>query len=209
MKFIEYKTPNIKGAYLYAPEAPAGPLPLVIWLTGGGKESQLPLTNSLGKYLDQGILAPDCAVLMPAAAYRHNYSTLQPEELVNLTWLVKKEVELEPGNVSLCGWSLGSDAASALAAKVPMLFSRVCLISNWPKAWAREPEKVTTKALMLCGAKEKSAANDWEGLVDKLADAEAYRIEGYDHVIGNNIWLDEKYDLIGWLTGKEEWRYGE
>lgn len=193
MQFIEYKTRNLKGAYLYAPKTEK-PLPLVVWLTGGNDGAQMPLKVSLGKLLDRGELQPDCAVLMPEASYGHNYTTMTREELWTLIFRA-----MEGGNiscaVSLCGWSLGADAAAALSEKDAHLFTRVCLISNYPKAWGGNMPNVPVR--LMVGAKEKSAARDW-GVYP------VERVPGYGHEIGEKIWLDGSIDLLGWLTKKED-----
>lgn len=198
MEFIEYKTRNLKGAYLYAPETEK-PLPLVVWLTGGNDGAQLPLKFSLGKLLDRGELKPECAVLMPAASYGHNYTTMRPEELQELMFQAVDRVSSYFNSYfnrfSLCGWSLGADAAAVLSEKDAHLFTRVCLISNYPKAWhGTEPVK---DYRILVGAKEKSAARDW-------GDYPVERVPGYGHEIGEKIWLDGSIDLLGWLTKKED-----
>lgn len=191
---IEYKTRNLKGAYLYVPESADGPLPLVMWLTGGNDGAQLPLKFSLGKLLDKGELKPDCAVLMPAASYGHNYTTMSIEELEELIRRVSKQLDVNYGNVSLCGWSLGADAAAILSEKDPKWFDRVCLISNYPNAWkGKEP---VSDYRILVGAKEKSASRDW-GVYH------VERIPGYGHEIGDKIWLDEQYSPLGWLIKEE------
>lgn len=193
MQFIEYKTRNLKGAYLYAPETKER-VPLVVWLTGGNDGAQTPLKFSLGKLLEKGELKPECAVLMPAASYGHNYTTMTTKEL-NILLLLSGFAEFDYMNFSICGWSLGADAAAILTASEPDMFDRVCLISNYPKAWnGAEPVK---DYRILVGAKEKSAARDW-GVYP------VERVPGYGHEIGEKIWLDGSIDLLGWLTKKED-----
>lgn len=192
MEWIEYKTKNLKGAYLYAPESEK-PLPLVVWLTGGNDGAQLPLRFSLGKRLDKGILAPNCAVLLPAAAYGHNYTTMTAEELDKLIMLAGNLADFNYMNISLCGWSLGADAAAILTAEDnSFVADRICLISNYPQAWKGEMPPADVQILV--GAKEKSAARDW-------GNYPVERIPGYGHEIGELIWTDKNYDLLGWLTG--------
>ena len=195
MEFIEYKTRNLKGAYLYAPETEK-PLPLVVWLTGGNDGAQMPLKFSLGKLLDKGELKPECAVLMPAASYGHNYTTMTWEEMAHIIEEATRLYQLDVSTVSICGWSLGADAAAMLTSGgTHLLLGRVCLISNYPKAWkGAEPVK---HYRILVGAKEKSAARDW-GVYH------VERVPGYGHEIGEKIWLDGSIDLLGWLTKKGE-----
>lgn len=199
MQFIEYKTRNLKGAYLYAPETDK-PLPLVVWLTGGNDGAQMPLKFSLGKLLDNGELKPECAVLMPAARYGHNYTTMTMEEMDDLwitAWSDIADINrgIDISTTSLCGWSLGADAASILTAEAPTYFDRVCIISNYPKAWkGADPVK---HYRILVGAKEKSAARDWSPYTVE-------RVPGYGHEIGEKIWLDGSIDLLSWLTKKED-----
>lgn len=193
MEYIEYKSRNLKGACLYAPETDKPlPLPLVVWLTGGNYGAQLPLKVSLGKLLDKGELNPECAVLMPEASYGHNYTTMTREELAHIIEEAARLYQLDVSTVSICGWSLGADAVAMLTAGgTHLLFGRVCLISNYPKAWnGAEPVK---DYRILVGAKEKSAARDW-GVYP------VERVPGYGHEIGEKIWLDERIDLLGWLT---------
>ena len=196
MQFIEYKTRNLKGAYLYAPKTEK-PLPLVVWLTGGNDGAQLPLSASLGKYLEKGILKPACAVLMPAASYGHNYTTMTIGEVSTLIFLAHSMCDnIDIDNISLCGWSLGADAAAILTEGCSdNVFDRVCLISNYPKAWKGEMPEIPVRILV--GAKEKSANRDW-GVYP------VERVPGYGHEIGEKIWLDGGIDLLGWLTKKED-----
>jgi len=192
---IEYKSRNLKGAYLYVPEAVIGPLPLVVWLTGGNDGAQLPLRFSLGKMLDEGKLTPNCAVLMPAAGYGRNYTTMDGKELVNLIDWAATKARFDTGNMNICGWSLGADAAAILTNDIPMFFARVCLISNYPKEWdGKEPVE---DYRILVGAREKSAKRDW-GIYP------VERIDGYGHEIGDRIWADEKNSPLDWLIGKEK-----
>lgn len=195
MKFIEYKTRNLKGAYLYVPENVAAPLPLVVWLTGGNDGAQLPLRFSLGKLLDKGELRPNCAVLMPAASYGHNYTTMTVEELAHLIEEATRLYHLNVSTVSICGWSLGADATAMLTAGgTHLLFGRVCLISNYPKAWkGTEPVR---DYRILVGAREASSRRDW-GIYH------VERVPGYNHMIGEQIWLDKSIDLLGWLMKEE------
>ena len=196
MQFIEYKTRNLKGAYLYAPKTEK-PLPLVVWLTGGNDGAQLPLSASLGKYLEKGILKPACAVLMPAASYGHNYTTMTIGEVSTLIFLAHSMCDnIDIDNISLCGWSLGADAAAILTEECSdNVFDRVCLISNYPKAWKGEMPEIPVRILV--GEKEKSANRDW-GVYP------VERVPGYGHEIGEKIWLDGGIDLLGWLTKKED-----
>lgn len=195
MHWISYNTRNLKGAYLYAPESEKQ-LPLVVWLTGGNDGAQLPLKFSLGKLLDRGEIAPECAVLIPVASYGHNYTTMTIDELDDLLALaygLRSDIDME--EIAVCGWSLGADAASILTASEPDMFDRVCLISNYPKAWnGAEPVK---DYRILVGAKEKSSARDWSPYMVE-------RVPGYGHEIGEKIWMDGGIDLLGWLTGKNE-----
>lgn len=200
MQFIEYKTRNMKGAYLYAPEDITRPMPLVVWLTGGNDGAQMPLKFSLGKLLDRGEIAPECAVLIPVASYGHNYTTMTMNDMDDLwgdAWGEIADIgkSIDFSTTSLCGWSLGADAAAILTAENPKYFERVCLISNYPKAWGGNMPNVPVRILV--GAKEKSAARDW-GVYP------VERVPGYGHEIGERIWLDRSIDLLGWLTKKEE-----
>lgn len=188
MEWIEYKTRNLKGAYLYAPDTKE-PLPLVIWLTGGNDGSQLPLKFSLGKLLNDGKLNPDyCAVLMPSASYGHNYTTMTTEELETLVHMTNRAWN----SISLCGWSLGADAASILTmADDPFIADKVCLISNFPEAW--HGKLPAAEVRLLVGANEASSRRNW-------GDYPVERIPGYGHEIGEKIWTDDRYDLLGWLS---------
>lgn len=194
---IKYKTKSVKGAYLYIPEHVSAPIPLVVWLTGGNDGAQLPLRFSLGKLLHSGTLAPECAVLMPAAAYGHNYTTMIMEEMDDLwmdAWVEIADISrgIDVSTTSLCGWSLGADAAAILSADAPEYFERVCLISNYPKAW--DGDEPVRDYRILVGANEKSAKREW-GVYP------VERIDGYGHEIGEKIWLDERHSPLDWLMG--------
>lgn len=196
MEWIEYKTRNVKGAYLYAPESDK-PLPLVVWLTGGNDGAQLPLRFSLGKLLNQGKLKPNCAVLLPAASYGHNYTTMTADELDEMILKAGELADFNYMNISLCGWSLGADAAAILTAESKNQFfaDRICLISNYPNAWKGELPPADVQILV--GAKEKSASRNWGSYPVE-------RIPGYGHEVGEMIWTDYRYDLLGWLTGETD-----
>ena len=203
MHFIEYKTRNLKGAYLYLPKNQNGIIPLVIWLTGGNDGAQLPTKFSLGKYITEEKLKPDCAVLCPASSYGHNYTTMTKTELWNLIDLSAKQDGIKHfSSIGICGWSLGADATANLTYESPEIFDRICLISNWPNAWKNYPERIDKPVKILVGKNEKSSKRDWESLVAKLPDATIERISNYGHNIGENIWLDKNYDLLCWLAGK-------
>lgn len=187
---IKLETKTLKGSYLYTPEEAAHPLPLVVWLTGGNDGAQLPLRFSMGKLLEEGTIKPECAVLMPAARYGKNYTTMSVEELCAQIYRAMTEHNVS-ARISLCGWSLGADAAAILTKDGWHPMRRLCLISNYPKAW--KGQKPETEYRLLVGEKEKSAARDW-------APYDVERVPGYGHDIGEKIWLDKSIDLLGWLS---------
>ena len=134
-------------------------------------------------------------MLLPAAAYGHNYTTMQSDELTELIRRAGERAGIDSENISLCGWSLGADAAAILTAQGSPLFARVCLISNYPKAW--KGAVPVSEYRILVGAKEKSAARDWGAY-------SVERVPGYGHEIGEKVWLEKEVDLLGWLTKIEE-----
>lgn len=198
MKFFPYKTRNLKGALLYVPKESKGPFPLVVWLTGGNDGAQMPLLFSLGRLLKEGAIQPNCAVLMPVASHGHNYRTMTGDELLELVTMAGGETNLDRRNISICGWDLGANAAVVLATKVPGLFSRICLISNYPKALTKKSMEIPL--LLLIGGKEKSAGRDWLGILERMPTASLLIAENYGHEIGEKIWADEGGWLLRWLT---------
>lgn len=198
MKFVEHKSRFIKGAYLYIPDT-EGQFPLVIWLDGGmGRD---PHKNSLGKRIVSGEVKPDCFVLMPCSAPGYNLTSMTADELWSLVDIVKESHRVK--SVSIVGWSNGSDATAKQVAAKPSDFFRVCLISNYTKQWDKCAERITAPVRILLGAKEKSAAKNrsWP-IVDRLKDCELYRVDGYDHMVGDRIWTDNGYCVLDWLSGK-------
>ena len=200
MKFLEYGTKNIKGAYLYTPNNLISNS-LVVWLDGG--LGQMPHTDSLGKLIANNILSPSCFILMPCASYGHNLKNMTSEELWALVDIVKQTHNIK--TVSIVGWSNGSDATAQQVAATPDKFYRVCLISNYTKQWDNCANKITAPVRILLGAREKSAAKNrsWP-IADKLKDCKLYRVEPYDHMIGEEIWTDDNYFVLDWLTGKTD-----
>lgn len=201
MIYIEHKSKHIKGAYLYAPETPEEHLPLVIWLDGGmGRD---PHKNSLGKLIADGVVVPDCLVLMPCSAPGYNLYHVEPAELWALVDEVKKLHSIL--GISIVGWSNGSDAAAKQVAAYEWEFYRVCLISNYSGQWDKCAENITADVRILLGAREKSAAKNrkWP-IVDRLGDCKIYRVEPYDHMIGAKIWTDDRYCVLDWLSGKSD-----
>lgn len=201
MTYIESKGKRIKGAYLYAPEATEEHLPLIIWLDGGmGRE---PHKDSLGKLIADGVVVPDCLVLMPCSAPGYNLSHMTSEEL----WALVREAEKQHFflGFSIVGWSNGADAAANQVAAMPNGFTRVCLISNYSGQWDKCAESIDSPVRILLGAKEKSAAKNrsWP-IVDRLEDCKLYRVEPYDHMIGAKIWTDDRYCVLDWLSGKSD-----
>ena len=201
MTYIEHKSKHIKGAYLYAPEAPDHHIPLVIWLDGGmGRD---PHKNSLGKLIADGVVVPDCLVLMPCSAPGYNLSHMTADELWGLVDAAKGMCDF--ATVSIVGWSNGSDATANVVAAYPEGFYRVCLISNYTKQWDKCAESITSSVRILLGAKEKSAAKNrqWP-IVDRIPDCRLYRVDPYDHMVGAEIWTDERYCVLDWLAGKAD-----
>lgn len=198
MQYIEHKSRYVKGAYLYTPNTEEQ-IPLVVWLDGGfGRD---PHKNSLGKRIESGEVKPDCLVLMPCSAPGYNLKNMTSDELWALIDMVKKQHRVK--TVSIVGWSNGSDATAKQVAAKPKDFFRVCLISNYTKQWDRCAESITSPVRILLGAREKSAAKNrsWP-IVDRLSDCELYRVEGYDHMVGDLIWTDKRYRVLDWLSGK-------
>lgn len=198
---IEYKTRNLKGAYLYAPEGANHPLPLVIWLTGGNDGAQLPLRFSLGKLFAEGAITPSCAVLCPAASYGHNYTTMTPAELRELVQRARDWCWIDRDNISICGWSLGAGAAAELVRQMPGSFARCCIISNRPVAWDKHPEDITLPVWMIAGGREPSGSRGVWPIADRLPDARMEIAQCYGHEIGEKIWTDPRLDVLGWLVG--------
>lgn len=199
---IPYKTRTLKGAYLYAPESANHPLPLVIWLTGGNDGAQMPLKFSLGKLLAEGALTPSCAVLIPAAAYGHNYTTMAVCELRELVQRARDWCWTDRDNISICGWSLGADAAAELVRQMPGSFARCCIISNRPKAWDKHTEEITLPVWMIAGGREPSGRRGVWPIAERLPAARMDVVPGYGHEIGEKIWTDPGQNALGWLTGE-------
>lgn len=200
MEYIEHSTHRIQGAFLYAPNATMI-TSLVVWLDGGmGRE---PHKDSLGKLIANNTISPSCFILMPCSAPGYNLKSMTSDELWFLIDEVKKTHNIK--TVSIVGWSNGSDATAQQVAVTPDKFYRVCLISNYTKQWDNCANKITAPVSILLGAREKSAAKNrsWP-IVDKLKDCKLYRVEPYDHMIGEGIWTDDNYFVLDWLTGKTD-----
>lgn len=200
MKYFPYKTRNLKGALLYVPKDSKGPFPLVIYLAGGKDGAQMPLLFSLGKLLRDGAILPNCAVLMPVADYGRNYMSMTADELLELVTMARGETNLDVRNVSLCGWDKGAVAATMLARTLPYFFSRICLISYYPKMLENKPLDIPL--LLLIGGKEKNVNRDWLNILERMPMASLLVAENYGHEIGDRIWSDEGGWLFRWLTAE-------
>ena len=190
MKTISYKSKNINNALFHEGKGDI----LIVWFDGA--LGQQPELYSLGKLIESGKLNPKYPILMPKAGYGKNGKNItnqELEELINLTGYKK---------VSIVGWSNGSDATALQVAVAPTRFYRICLISNYTNQWKNCAEYITAPVQILLGAKEKSAAKNrsWP-IVDQLKDCKLYRVEPYDHMIGEKIWIDDNYYVLDWLAG--------
>lgn len=193
MKTIQYKSSNVNNALFHEGEGDT----LIVWFDGAF--GQQPELYSLGKLIQSGKLNPKCPILMPRAGYGRNGKNITVQELNDL--IDKTGYE----KVSICGWSNGSDAAAQQVAAQPTRFERVVLISNYTNQWTNCASQITADVNILLGAREKSASNNrsWP-IVNQLQNCKLYRVEPYDHMIGEKIWTDENYFVLDWLVGKTD-----
>ena len=191
MKRIEYKTKNMNGAWLHEADSKV----LIVWFDGA--YGQTPEKYSLGKLIQSGQLNPKYKILMPCAGYGRNGQRITSEELWGLI------NQIHSGPVSIVGWSNGSDATCLQVAAEPTKFERVVLISNYTNQWKNCYDKITAPVRIILGAREKSAAKNrsWPS-VDQLKDCKIYRVQPYDHMVGEKIWTDKNYFVLDWLAGE-------
>lgn len=193
MKNLSYKTVNINNALFHEGEGDI----LIVWFDGG--YGQQPELYSLGKLINSGKLNPKYPILIPRASYGHNTQNITATELndlINLTGYKR---------VSICGWSNGSDATCLQVAAQPSKFERICLISNYSNQWKNCYSEITGEVNILLGAREKSAAKNrsWP-IVDQLNSCKIYRVQPYDHMIGEAIWTDHNYFVLDWLVKRTD-----
>lgn len=193
MRTISYKSKNVNNALLYEGEGDI----LIIWFDGA--YGQQPELYSLGKLIESGKLKPSYSILMPRAGYGRNGQSITAQELNELIELTGYK------KVSICGWSNGSDAVCLQVAAQPRKFERIALISNYTNQWKSCYSQIDSEVCILLGAREKSAAKNraWP-IVDQLKDCKLYRVEPYDHMIGEKIWIDSNYYVLDWLACKTD-----
>ncbi len=164
----------------------------MVWLNG--LESGKPLIdNALCQGLAEGSLTPACNVLCP---WRRNeqFSAADLRELIAYACP-------EARHITLVGHSLGADKCAELVRQDPKLFDRVCLISNYKQQWDKTPEIVQCEVKILVGSTESSGSHYLPWFILTLADGiELYRVDPYKHNIGNDIWYDDRFDVLGWLS---------
>ena len=192
---LNYKTPHMNDAWIYRYP---GSDHLIIWFPGG---SSKPLIDkSLAEKLYKGKLTPKCNVLLP---WKRG-SGPSPKEMRELIEFACPEAK----HLSIAGYSLGADRAARMVRDAPDMFERVVLISNYHQQWDKMVDQLQCETVFLVGFTESSGSGylPWK-ILRKYERGWLYRVAPYKHEIGEKIWLDERFDILGWLSGETDQIY--
>ena len=202
------------GYWLYTPSDPAEQMPLIVYLHGGsGKGSDLNLITSMDgfpQYLQTGALGDVSAyVLIPQLPSAQKGWAEADDSLYRLIQTTVSELDIDTGNISLTGHSMGGTGTWNLAAKYPALFARIAPLSGSAKGTADTVESLhNTSIWAFVGSADTIVPPDSSAeMVAELEEAGgAARItvlDGADHfAVPALTYLDEGIDLIGWLIGE-------
>ena len=193
MEIINFKSKNVNNAIFCNGIGDR----LIVWFDGAF--GQQPELYSLGKLIKNNTIDNKYPILMPRASYGHNGQNITSDELNQLIDITGYK------EVSIVGWSNGSDATCLQVRAQPTKFKRVVLISNYTNQWKNCANEINSQVCILLGAREKAAASNrtWP-IVEQLKDCKLYRVQPYDHMIGEKIWTDQNYFVLDWLAGKTD-----
>ena len=196
--------------WLYTPENASEHMPLIVYLHGGsGKGSDLSLllgADSLPKFLQTGQTAPAAYVVMPQLPKTCTGWADKAELLLALIDSVVSRYALDADRVSLTGHSMGGTGTWVIAQEYPEHFSAAAPLSG---SIAGTPEALRSlKDLPIwavVGAKDtivppESSQRFIDALSRTNPDCRCTVLPDADHFAVPAVYLDEKLDLLDWLT---------
>ena len=187
---LNYKKKHFSDAWIYRYP---GSDHLVVWLTGGGLKPTA--DNSLGELLRKGKLKPKCNVLCPWTGG----SGPSPKELRALIEYACPEAK----HLSIVGNSLGSDRAANLVSKAPDMFERVCLIANYNMKLDKKAAELKSDIVILIGYYPGNNYLPYK-IQLRYDRVRLYQVKPYKHEVGDKIWQDSRFDVLGWLSGESD-----
>ena len=109
----------------------------------------------------------------------------------------------EAKHLSIVGYSLGSDRAANLVSKAPAMFERVCLIANYNQKLDKKAGELDSDVVILIGYYTDNNYLPYKIQLryDRVA---LYQVKPYRHEIGEQIWQDKRFDVLGWLSGETD-----
>ena len=187
---LNYQKTHFNDAWIYRYP---GSDRLVVWFTGGGHKPTS--DKSLGELLRKGKLKPKCNVLCPLTGG----SGPSPKEMRELIEYACPEAK----HLSIVGYSLGSDRAANLVSKAPAMFERVCLIANYNQKLDKKAGELNSDVVILIGYYTDNNYLPYKIQLryDRVA---LYQVKPYRHEIGEQIWQDKRFDVLGWLSGETD-----
>ena len=201
---------EVLSYWLYTPENASKDMPLIVYLHGGsGKGSDLSLllqADSLPKFLQSGQAAPAAYVVMPQLPKACTGWADKAELLLALIDSIVNQYALDAGRVSLTGHSMGGTGTWAVAQKYPERFSAIAPLSG---SIAGTPDALRSlkdlPVWAVVGAKDtivppESSRKFINALSRTNPDCHCTVLPDADHFAVPTVYLDEKSDLLGWLT---------
>ena len=199
--------------WLYTPADASEQMPLIVYLHGGsGKGSDLSLVleaDSLPKFLQSGQAAPAVYVVIPQLPKACTGWADKAELLLNLTDSIVNQYALDADRVSLTGHSMGGTGVWAIAQQYPDRFSAIAPLSG---SIAGTPDALRSMKDLpvwaVVGAKDtivppESSSRFIHALSRTNPDCRCTVLPDADHFAVPAAYLDEKLDLLDWLTAQK------
>ena len=132
---MEKHTGQGLGYWLYTPENPSAHMPLIVYLHGGSGKGddldQLLGIDGFPKWLYDGSLgAPAAYVLIPQLSSSQKGWSDAGSSVIALIHEITAEYNIDAGNISLTGHSMGGTGTFALAKAYPDTFTRIAPCSG-------------------------------------------------------------------------------
>lgn len=199
--------------YLYIPEHPTEQMPLIVYLHGAsGRGEDLNLLTSaedLPQFLQAGDMGDIRAyILMPQLPSSQKGWSNISSSLYTLIQETVSEFSIDETNISLAGFSMGGAGVWEIATSYPELFSRIAPLAGSARGVLQQVSvlKEIPVWAFVGSADTVIKPNSSQEMVYTLkkegAEAEITVFEGADHSsVPPLVWLDEKINLMDWLTG--------
>lgn len=202
------------GYLLYIPEETEQPQPLVVYLHGGSGKGSDPAAlienDGFPQYVAQGKMGNISAyVLMPqlpASARGWEEADAAVTELIEL---MCRSYNIDASRISLTGHSMGGSGTWVLAARHPELFSCVAPLSGSVQCTPENADALSTLPIWsFVGTADSvvrpnSSMEMTSMLKARKSEAKLTAFEGASHFdVPALAYLDERLDLLGWLTSQ-------